>query len=110
MKKVRLQNNMRIIGIRNFRGGAKRIDYFLITPGNEKLYDRLATIEGIKELTTRNICQDTSEIAFTSMLAYKGLECKHVILVINGRAEISTFELYVGMTRAIMDVQLLVLQ
>ena len=38
MKKVRLQNNMRIIGIRNFRGGAKRIDYFLITPGNEKLY------------------------------------------------------------------------
>ena len=80
------------------------------TTGNEKLYDRLATIEGIKELTTRNICQDTSEIAFTSMLAYKGLECKHVILVINGRTEISTFELYVGMTRAIMDVQLLVLQ
>ena len=80
------------------------------TTGNEKLYDRIATIEGIKELTARNICQDTSEIAFTSMLAYKGLECKHVILIINGRIEISTFELYVGMTRAIMDVQLLVLQ
>lgn len=80
------------------------------TTGNEKLYDRIATIEGIKELTARNICQDTSEIAFTSMLAYKGLECKHVILIINGRTEISTFELYVGMTRAIMDVQLLVLQ
>ena len=80
------------------------------TTGNEKLYDRIATVEGIKELTTRNICQDTSEIGFTSMLAYKGLECKHVILVINGRTEISTFELYVGMTRAIMDVQLLVLQ
>ena len=80
------------------------------TTGNEKLYDRLATIEGIKELTTRNICQDTSEIAFTSMLAYKGLESKHVILVINGRTEISSFELYVGMTRAIIDVQLLVLQ
>lgn len=80
------------------------------TTGNEKLYDRIATIEGIKELTTRNICQDTSEIGFTSMLAYKGLECKHVILIINGRTEISTFELYVGMTRAIMDVQLLVLQ
>lgn len=80
------------------------------TSGYEKLYDRIATIEGIKELTTRNICQDTSEIGFTSMLAYKGLECKHVILIINGRTEISTFELYVGMTRAIMDVQLLVLQ
>ena len=78
--------------------------------GNEKLYDRIATIEGIKELSAKNICLDTSEIPFTSMLAYKGLECKHVILVINGRTEISTLELYVGMTRAIMDLQLLVLQ
>ena len=80
------------------------------TTGNEKLYERIATIDGIKELTTKNICQDTSEIPYTSILAYKGLECKHVILVINGRSEISTFELYVGMTRAIMDLQLLVLQ
>ena len=80
------------------------------TSGNAKLYDRIATVEGIKELTPRNICQDTSEIPFTSMLAYKGLECKHVILVINGRVDINTFELYVGMTRAIMDIQLLVLK
>lgn len=80
------------------------------TTGNEKLYERIATIDGIKELTAKNICQDTSEIPYTSILAYKGLECKHVILVINGRSEISTFELYVGMTRAIMDLQLLVLQ
>ncbi len=80
------------------------------TTGNEKLYDRIATIEGIKELSPKNICLDTSEIPFTSMLAYKGLECKHVILVINGRTEISTLELYVGMTRAIMDLQMLVLQ
>lgn len=80
------------------------------TVGNENLYDRIATIEGIKELSPKNICLDTAEIPFTSMLAYKGLECRHVILVINGRTEISTFELYVGMTRAIMDLQLLVLQ
>lgn len=80
------------------------------TTGNEKLYDRIATVEGIKELTNKNICQDTSEIPFTSMLAYKGLECKHVILVINGRNDINIQELYIGMTRAIMDLQLLVLQ
>lgn len=80
------------------------------TSGNEKLYDRISTVEGIKELTPRNICQETDEIPFTSMLAYKGLECKHVILVINGRVDINTFELYVGMTRAIIDVQLLVLK
>lgn len=105
---------------KEIREGAKNWNEYVIladsstkkeqTAGNEKLYDRIATIEGIKELSPHNICQDTSEIPFTSMLSYKGLECKHVILVINGRTEISTLELYIGMTRAIMDLQLLVLQ
>ena len=105
---------------KGIREGAKNWDEYVIladsstkkeqTVGKEKLYDRIATIEGIKELSPKNICQNTSEIPFTSMLAYKGLECKHVILVINGRTEISTLELYVGMTRAIIDLQLLVLQ
>lgn len=105
---------------KDIREGAKNWNEYVIladsstkkeqTSGNEKLYDRIATIEGIKELSPKNIGYDTSEIPFTSILAYKGLECKHVILVINGRIEISTFELYVGMTRAIMDLQLLVLQ
>lgn len=105
---------------KEIREGAKNWNEYVVladsstkkepTAGNEKLYDRIATIEGIRELSPQNICQDTSEIPFTSMLSYKGLECKHVILVINGRTEISTLELYVGMTRAIMDLQLLVLQ
>ena len=105
---------------KEIREGAKNWNEYVIladsstkkeqTTGSEKLYDRIATIEGIKELSSKNICQETPEIPFTSMLAYKGLECKHVILVINGRTEISTLELYIGMTRAIMDLQLLVLQ
>jgi len=105
---------------KEIREGAKNWNEYVIladsttkkeqSSGNEKLYDRIATIEGIKELTPKNICQDTSEIPFTSMLAFKGLECKHVILVINGRTDINTLELYIGMTRAIMDLQLLVLQ
>lgn len=77
--------------------------------GNEKLYDRIATVEGIKELSPRNICLNTSELPFTSILTYKGLESKHVILVINGRVDINAFELYIGMTRAIIDLQILVL-
>lgn len=105
---------------KEIREGAKNWNEYVIladsstkkepTAGNEKLYDRIATIEGIKELSPQNICQDTSEIPFTSILSYKGLECRHVILIINGRTKISTLELYVGMTRAIMDLQLLVLQ
>jgi DNA helicase IV len=105
---------------KEIREGAKNWNDYVIladsttkkeqSSGNEKLYDRIATIEGIKELSPKNICLDTSEIPFTSMLAFKGLECKHVILVINGRTDINILELYIGMTRAIMDLQLLVLQ
>ena len=105
---------------KEIREGAKNWNDYVIladsttkkeqSSGNEKLYDRIATIEGIKELSPKNICLDTSEIPFTSMLAFKGLECKHVILVINGRTDINTLELYIGMTRAIIDIQLLVLQ
>ncbi len=80
------------------------------TSSSEKLYDRIATVDGIKELTPRNMCIDTDELPFTSILTFKGLECKHVILIINGRVKIDTYELYVGMTRAIMDLQLLILQ
>lgn len=80
-----------------------------MSSGNEKLYDRIATIEGIKELSVKNICHNTSELPFTSILSYKGLESKHVILIINGRNQINSFELYIGMTRAIIDLQILVL-
>lgn len=78
--------------------------------GTEMLYDRIATIDGIRELTPENICTDTDELSITSILSYKGLECKHVILIINNRIEVDTFELYIGMTRAIIDLQILVLQ
>ena len=80
------------------------------TSGQESLYDRIATIDGIKELTPTNICLNTCEIPFTSILSYKGLESKHVILIINDRVDINVLELYVGMTRAIIDLQLLILR
>lgn len=38
MKKVRLGNNMKILGVRYFRGDVKKIDYYLITKEHEKLY------------------------------------------------------------------------
>lgn len=77
---------------------------------SETFYDRIATIDGIKELTPQNICIHTDDLPFTSILTYKGLESKHVILVVNGHTNIDTFELYIGMTRAIIDLQILILQ
>ena len=81
-----------------------------LVSGSEMFYDRIATIDGVKELNARNICSDTGELPFTSILSYKGLESKHVILVINARKEIDQLELYIGMTRAIIDIQILILQ
>ena len=81
-----------------------------LTETNESLYDRIATLENIKELTPRNFCYDTCALPYTSILTYKGLESKHVVLVVNGRKEIDVYELYIGLTRAIMDIQILILQ
>ena len=66
-------------------------------------------VDGIKEVTVDNICVDTGELPLSSILSYKGLECKHVILVLNKASSINPLELYVGMTRAIVDLKLLVL-
>jgi len=109
-----------ISGIKKYiRDNAKRWnDYIVLADSStkkeqvsetEKLYDRIATIDGIKELTVKNVCTETNDLPFTSILSYKGLESKHVILVINGRTPIDAFELYIGMTRAIIDLQILIL-
>lgn len=38
MKKVRLENNLKIIGIKNFCGKDRKLDYYIITRNNERLY------------------------------------------------------------------------
>lgn len=75
----------------------------------ESLYDRIVTIDGMKELSVENLCVESGELQCTSILSFKGLECRHVILVIDGLKNIDEYELYVGMTRAIVDLRLLIL-
>ena len=38
MRIIRLQNNMKLVGVKNFKEDRQNIDYFLVTPGNERLY------------------------------------------------------------------------
>lgn len=38
MKRVHLNNNIKIIGIKNFKNECKKVDYYLITKENEYLY------------------------------------------------------------------------
>ena len=78
--------------------------------GDETIYDRIFDMENTKELTTENIGRLEKRLQFTSILSYKGLENKHIILLISKRTEIDKFELYVGMTRAIYDLEILILE
>lgn len=79
--------------------------------GNEEnLYDRICGMEKIEELSVENISKVDGRLQFTTILAYKGLENKHITLLMNSRNELDRFELYVGMTRAIFDLEILILK
>ena len=76
---------------------------------NKQLFERLSDIELIKELNPENIKYEENRLCLTTILSYKGLETKHVILIINNREAIDKFELYIGMTRAMFDIEILLL-
>ena len=71
------------------------------------------TATGVKLLNEDNVCSVKDRLYCTTMLKYKGLECKRVILVIEESEDffdaVGKFELYVGMTRAIAELRILVL-
>ena len=85
-------------------------DYVVLTDShNKQLYERLSDIELIKELKPENVKYEEDRLGLTTILSYKGLETKHVILILNNRETIDKFELYVGMTRAMYDLEILLL-
>lgn len=61
-------------------------------------------------LDKTNINKDNSTMFMTTtMLKYKGLECKHVILVVKLDECFDNYELFVGMSRAIMDLKIILI-
>lgn len=107
----------KIASIKN--GSKKWEDYTLLIDShlkklsfnnNDTIYERIYDMESTKELSTENIGQFEKKLQFSSILSYKGLENKHIILLISNRMEIDRFELYVGMTRAVYDLEILILE
>ncbi len=85
-------------------------EYVVLTDSQSKrLYERLSDIELIRELKPDNIIYDDDKLNLTTILSYKGLETKHIVLILNNRELIDKFELYVGMTRAMYGLELLIL-
>ena len=78
------------------------------------LYDALSCKPGTHTLDEKDVeCPDLSSVPFTSILKYKGLETNKVILVIpydiiTNNIRNFLFEVYVGFTRAMMELHVIV--
>jgi len=62
-------------------------------------------MKDVEELTNKNIMDTSNKLRYTSILKYKGLEKDNVFLVITNR---NKYETYVGVTRAICNLEILI--
>jgi hypothetical protein len=73
--------------------------------GNPDMHYELA-IKDVFELNERNITDTANLLKYTSILKYKGLECKNVFLVVSEPSNFNKYELFIGVTRAINNIQI----
>lgn len=84
---------------------------------DDSVYDIIAEMESFLEVLSEKTIERKSKelLAFTTILKYKGLEDNNIILVIPASKIKSSwdnflFEIYVGMTRAIMNLDIIILK
>lgn len=68
------------------------------------------TIKDIEEIDENNVGDKGNKLRYTSILKFKGLEKENVFLVVSNPSERNKYELYVGITRAICNLEILVVQ
>ncbi len=73
--------------------------------GKEDLRE-LLIIKDVEELTESNVGDTANKLRYSSILKFKGLEKKNVFLVVSKPSELNKYELFVGITRAILNVQI----
>ncbi|MFT3680687.1 MAG: NERD domain-containing protein [Ferruginibacter sp.] len=64
------------------------------------------TIKDVEELNENNIADTANKLRYTSILKYKGLEKKNVYMVITEPSELNKYEIFVGITRAIYNLEI----
>lgn len=77
--------------------------------GKEDLRE-LLIIKDVEELTKTNVGDTANKLRFSSVLKFKGLEKKNVFLVISKPSEINKYEIFVGITRAILNVEIIIVE
>lgn len=73
--------------------------------GKEDLRE-LLIIKDVEELSEMNVGDMANKLRYSSVLKFKGLEKKNVFLVISQPSEINKYELFVGITRAILNIEI----
>jgi len=64
------------------------------------------TMKDVEELNKDNIGDSANKLWYTSILKFKGLEKKHVFLVVSEPSDLNKYELFVGITRAISSLEI----
>ena len=73
--------------------------------GKEDLEEMLI-IKDVEELTEMNVGDTGNKLRYSSILKFKGLEKKNVFLVISNPSELNKYEIFVGITRSILNVEI----
>lgn len=70
----------------------------------------LLIVKDIEEYDKSNIGDTTNKLRFSSILRFKGLEKKNVYLIIQKPSELTKYELFVGITRAILNLEIIIVK
>lgn len=76
---------------------------------NEYINQELGEINDVELLNENNLNNDKNILKYTSILKYKGLESHNVFLVISKPNDINKYEIYLGITRAISNLTIYIL-
>jgi hypothetical protein len=77
--------------------------------GEEGLRE-LLIIKDIEELNEHNISDSSNKLRYSSILKYKGLEKKNIFLVISKPSDLNKYEMFVGITRAILNLEIIIVE
>lgn len=63
-------------------------------------------IKDVEELTAENVGDTANKLRYSSILKFKGLERKNIFLIISEPGEINKYEIFVGLTRAMLNIEI----
>ena len=77
--------------------------------GKEDLRE-LLIIKDVEEISEFNVGDTANKLRYSSILKFKGLEKKNVFLVISKPSELNKYEIFVGITRSILNLEIIIVE